>query len=49
MTSQNHSLKVNSTLFYVSMWFLFLCGFKKLGIHRSIDMEHLAGDVAAHV
>jgi hypothetical protein len=49
MTSQNHSLKVNSTLFYVSMWFLFLCGIVSLGIHRSIDMEHLAGNVATHV
>ena len=49
MTSQNHSLKVNSTLFYVSMWFLLICGIVSLGIHRSIHMEHLAGDVAAHV
>ena len=33
------------------MWFFCLIGYEQteLGIHRSIDMEHLAGDVAAHV
>ena len=29
--------------------FLFLCGNKKLGIHRAIDMDHLAGNITAHL
>ena len=49
MNSQNHSLKVNSTLFYVSMWFLYLYGLVSLGIHRSIDMEHLAQHTVKYV